>query len=209
MQRTTILGLNRIRLFTYLKENIVLIAVVFLLILGILCGAVLYRNASATVNAFEGVFENYFSVRHSTAFFKVLFSSFITSVLIFGAIYISGTSIVGVVLAPSIVFIKGFEIGIFCSRLYTKYMLLGIAFNAIVYIPSSIVSLFCLILFTREATVFSYNLTRIFTPKGTTLPIYVQFKKYCKNFLIYISFIIISSLIDATVSLWIIPFFEF
>ena len=88
MQRTTILGLNRIRLFTYLKENIVLMAVVFLLILGILCGAVLYRNASATVNAFEGVFENYFSVRQNTAFFKVLFSTFITAVLFFGAIYI-------------------------------------------------------------------------------------------------------------------------
>ena len=207
MKRTTIVGLNRVHLFEVIKQNGVLITVTVLFIFGIFTGSMLFRYLPSIVEFSKNSFLHFFSSRNNASFFKIFIFSFLSALFYSGIIYISGTSVVGTILAPAVIFLKGFEKGAICAYLYFTYSLMGIAFNAIIIIPCSIVYIFSLILFSREATYFSLSLARLFTPKGTSISIYSEFKKYCLKFLLYLLLILISSCIDGVMSVWLIHFF--
>ena len=209
MKRTTIVGLNRIKFLTCIKENGILLTISFIFILGIFTGTMLFRFLPSIDLLSKSAFESFLHIRKEGAFFKIFLFSFLACILYSGVVYISGTSVVGTVLAPCIVFIKGFVCGIICAYLYTKFLLTGIAFNVIVFIPCNIISIFSLILFSKEATNFSFLLARLFTPKGTTVSIYTDFKKYCSKFLIYLFLFALSSLVDAAMSVLLIGYFNF
>jgi hypothetical protein len=129
--------------------------------------------------------------------------------LLFGAVFISGTSVVGTVLSPCVLLWQGFYFGVLATHLYAVYALKGIAFNAILLIPSNAVFALVLIFSSQEAIRFALLLTKNFTPQGVSVSIFENFKIYCKKFSYFLLLTLFSALADGILSTYFIKFFNF
>ena len=87
-----------------------------------------------------------------------------------------------------------------------NFMLKGIAFNALLLIPTMLFCAIALFILGRNAFSFSLLLARISLPGGQAVNLYNFFQNYCKK-LIFILFIL-SAIIDAVMSVSFIRFFD-
>ena len=60
----------------------------------------------------------------------------------------------------------GFDYGICTGYLYSNYLLQGIAFNSLILIPCTLISIFGYLLLSREAFYFSLQLLRLTMPNA-------------------------------------------
>lgn len=209
MKRTSIVSLNKLHIIEGLRENGIIITLTFLFVFGIVLGSVFCGYSDSILVFSKSSFANFIDVRATSSFIKIFINSFLYSLIYCGVVFISGTSVVGTILVPTTVFFKGLSYGAVCGFMYLEYSLKGISFNALIYIPSSIIYVFSLIIFSREATNFSLSLAKLFSPSGVCISIYNEFKKYFIRFLIFLLVVLLSSIIDGLMSLWLIGYFKF
>ncbi len=209
MQKGKVLNLSKLKFTTYFLENKTLIIALSVFLLGLIFG-ISITGKYDKINGFTSDFiTDYISLRSTESFLKIFSDSFFTYLLILLIFIILGTSMFGVVTVPIALCFCGMFFGNVTSYLYSEYALKGIAFNAVIFIPSTIVFVVLLLFACKEAVNFSLKLSSLTIAKGVSYNLSNQFKRFLIMFLIFITVCIISAVIDAVVSLSFIKFFEF
>ena len=209
MRSVGVLSLNRVKTVNFFKENGALILLTSIFVFGILFGTIVYAKEDAVSSFAKSEFEKFLSIRKERSFFLIFFSSFLKLLLFFGAVFVSGTSVVGTVISPCVLLWYGFNFGILATYLYSVYSLKGIAFNAIILIPVGTIFSLNLIFACKSAINFSLILTKNFTPQGTNGSVFENFKIYCGKFLYYFLLTLLAAFTDSLVSAFFIKFFNF
>lgn len=209
MKKSTIVNLNKSKLFNSFKHNYLMIIFAGVFIIGIVFG-VLWVNRSANIASIAAEnFAIYKQIRTTSGIFRVCLSS-IFEVLPFALIvFLCGTSLVGVALTPITICYYGFQYGVFSGFLYMNFLFKGIAFNSLLLIPCTLFAIFGLISAGKLAFNFSLLLAKISLPKGQSVNLYEYFQVYCKRFLITLILFLISAVVDAVMSVSFINFFDF
>ena len=209
MRGSRVLSLNGVKAVNFLKENGSLIFLTLIFVLGVLSGALFFEKQVSVADYAKNQFTDFLVLRQKGTFFAIFFSSLINLLIYFGGVFIAGTSVVGNIVSPFVVMWFGFNFGTLATYLYSGYALKGIAFSAIILIPSSAIFALILVFCSREAMRFSLLLTRLFTPQGVSASVYENFKSYCMKFLYYLAFVVLSATADALLSTFFIKFFDF
>ena len=144
----------------------------------------------------KGYMNNRAEQSMAITFFNSLWSTgcFILALFLLG---FSSVSIPAIVILP---FFKGLGLGTSLGYLYITYALKGIAFSAAVILPAAIFSTFAMILASREAFKLSLLFLAAFVPRlqGGLSPRVI--KLYCAKFLVLSGIILVSAVIDSTVT---------
>lgn len=209
MNRTTVLSLNKINVFKSLDKNKTFIFMAFCFLIGLIIGCLMYSEKNKIGDISLWMFERYISSRENLKFFKIFWNSVFSNFLIILILYLFGVSIMGIVVAPFSLMWIGIFYGGICSHLYGVYELKGIAFNATVFIPSTVILIFLCIFAVKESMQFSIKIVSLTLPKTRPINLAVDFKAFTLKYLVYILFLILNALIDSAVFSAFYHFYKF
>lgn len=209
MQRGKVLNLSRLKFTGFFLENKILIIGLLLFIFGIVFGVSAVSDYSKITDFAKNFVDEFIELRNDATFFRIFLNSFFSSAMILLVFLILGTSIFGVVTVPFSVAVYGMFYGTIVSYIYSEFALRGIAFNAVIFLPSSIIFIIVLLLACREAVNFSLKISSLTVSKTVSYNISNQFKRFLIMLLIFVGLSIVSALVDATVSSAFIKYFNF
>lgn len=210
MRKGTVLNLNRLTFLNSARKNKSLIFLSFIFLLGIILGIIFLSKSDTTLMFSKFTFENFLFVRLDKPFWKILLKSLFYSLVHIFLMFVCGTSFVGIVLTPVLTLIKGYLYGGFLAYIYVTYLLKGIAFNAVIFLPSAIIFTITFLFCAKLSLGFSYELLGLTFKENYNSPkIYTLFKNYCSKYLLNLIFVLISSLIDSLFSIVFLHYFDF
>ena len=144
--------------------------------------------------------ERFVSLRSGESFLSVALSSFMGSALVLLVIFAAGTSMMGVVLVPFLAVLRGVFYGGVSALLYSEYAVKGIAFNAVLIVPSAFIFVVALLLAARESVRFSLLIAKMSLPGSPSVNLAFDFKNYCGRYLFIALIALASALTDAVLS---------
>lgn len=209
VQKGRVVNLSHLnKVFSFLHINCYIITLTVICISGITLGIMGIKFNHNFFDFFKNYTESYLTLRSEGTFFQIfsnsLFLNFAFSLLIF----IFGTSVTGITLAPILVLIRSLIFGALSGLIYTDYALKGIALNAMILIPPTVIAMIFIILSAKEAMKLSLVLIGQTLPEIKPKNLSFIFGRYCiKNLILFIP-IIISSALDSWLSIKLISFFE-
>ena len=209
MQRGKVLNFAKYQIFEFLKANAYSLIGVLFIALGICLGLSLFDNFKIITYLIEKFFSLYVSFRHESKFFKIVLYSFLKSLLLFFLMFVSGTTLFGVVTVPLTLSFCGFFYGSAVAYLYSSFAIKGVAFNAVIFLPSSLVLIIFFIFAARYSMIFSLNIARLTLPNGMQCDLFLQFKDYSLKFLFLTLGSISAALVDGLTAVSMLRFFEF
>ena len=199
MRKGTVLSLKNLKLTEFIFKNNILVLMALLFILGIAAGTFSFSALKPLQNYSAAFIERFVSDREGSAFFKILLDSFMHSMLMLMIIFTLGTSMLGVVLAPLSLTVRGVLYGV-TAMLYSEYGVKGIAFNAVLVLPSAIIFIIALLLAARESLRFSLVITKMSLPSTPSANLSFDFKNYCGRYLFISLIVLVSAVTDALLS---------
>lgn len=200
MRKGKVLSLKNLNLGEFFsKNNSLLIPVVFVCA-GIIAGVFAESRVSLLSSYAESYIERFTALRTGSSFFSVAFDSFMSAELFLLCVFAAGTSMLGVVLVPAAAALRGLLYGSVSAFLYSGYAIKGIAFNAVLIIPSAFVFVVSLLLASRESVRFSLLIARISLPAAPAVNLSYDFKNYCGRYLFISIIALASALTDAALS---------
>lgn len=208
MQRGKVLNLSRLRFTEVLFKNKLLIISLAVFLAGIIFGIISVGKYKNLTDFSSGFITEFMDLRNTEKFSKILLSSFFNSVTVLIVFAVFGTSMFGVVTVPFLLSVIGVIYGNITAYLYSEFALKGIAFNAVIFLPSVIVFLIVLLLASKEAVNFSLKISSLTFSKSGLYNLTLEFKKFLISFLLFISAALVSSLIDAVISCSFIKYFQ-
>ncbi|MBQ3562625.1 MAG: hypothetical protein IJA13_03665, partial [Clostridia bacterium] len=140
---------NKTSLFEVINQNNSLIFMAFSLLLGFLAGVLIFK----TKNTVSGYYSKEFILLYNklnSGFVSALLNSFLEQLPYAAAIFLSGTCMVGAVLVPSTLLIRGAVYGMMMAYAYFAHGLLGIVFSLLILIPAAVIASIGIILSARE-----------------------------------------------------------
>ena len=203
-----VVSIKRLKVFDYFTKNKMLILMFFVFVLGLIFSSITFSGSKAALIS-DKLFKFYVSARRDSGFISIVFSALLEYLAVTLAFFVSGASVVGVILSPALCFSVGLYYGTLTSFTYSAFSLKGIAFNSVIIIPAALVFSLCVFFAAKEAFMFSSVLLRLTMPKSRPINVSGEFKIYCGKFFIVIILSILSALIDAVVSVSFIKFFSF
>ena len=209
MQRGRVLNFSKYRLLEFLKANIYLLICFLFLTLGVIFGLIIFDDFKIVTSFLEQFFKDYITVRETGNFLKITLLSFLKSLLIFMLLFMCGNSLFGVVTVPLAILGCGAFYGSAVAYLYFEFALKGVAFNAVIFLPSSIVLLLFLVFAARLSFGYSIGLARLTMPNSMHGDLFLQFKDYSIKFLLLSLGGISAALIDGLTATSMLRFFEF
>ncbi len=209
MRNSAIFNLNRNKFFDFFAKNKFVIFTLISYVLGIVLGVLWLKSSSAVSTIAAADFSAYVQLRSSATFLKILYNAFLSFLPICLIVFLCGTSVVGIILIPILVCYCGFDYGVFTGYLYSNYLLQGVAFNSLILIPCTLISVLGYLLLSRESFYFSLQLLRITMPNAKNPNIYSGFKGYCKKFVVFLLVFVGASLLDAVLTFSFIKYFNF
>lgn len=208
MQRGKVLNLSRLRFTEVLFKNKLLIISLAVFLAGIIFGIISVGKYKNLTDFSAGFITDFMNLRNTEKFSKILLSSFFNSVTVLIVFAVFGTSMFGVVTVPFLLSVIGVIYGNITAYLYSEFALKGIAFNAVIFLPSVMVFLIVLLLASKEAVNFSLKISSLTFSKSGLYNLTLEFKKFLISFLLFISAALVSSLIDAVISCSFIKYFQ-
>lgn len=208
MQRGKVLNLSRLRFTEVLFKNKLLIISLAVFLAGIIFGIISVGKYKNLTDFSAGFITDFMDLRNTEKFSKILLSSFFRSIAVLIVFAVFGTSMFGVVTAPFLLSVIGVIYGNITAYLYSEFALKGIAFNAVIFLPSVIVFLIVLLLASKEAVNFSLKISSLTFSKSGLYNLTLEFKKFLISFLLFISAALVSSFIDAVISCSFIKYFQ-
>lgn len=208
MQRGKVLNLSRLRFTEVLFKNKLLIISLAVFLAGIIFGIISIGKYKNLTDFSSGFITEFMDLRNTEKFSKILLSSFFNSVTVLIVFAVFGTSMFGVVTVPFLLSVIGVIYGNITAYLYSEFALKGIAFNAVIFLPSVIVFLIVLLLASKEAVNFSLKISSFTFSKSGLYNLTLEFKKFLISFLLFISAALVSSIIDAVISCSFIKYFQ-
>ena len=208
MQKGRVFSLRKFGITEFFQKNSFLIILTICFILGIFLGVFIFDDISALKNYPQKYIEEYILARTDMPFLKILFISSVEFWAVLFFTFFLGTSLFGVITVPFLLILKGFLYGGITAFLYSTYALKGVAFNAVVFVPSVIIFIIVLLIAARESIRFSMKLSSLTLNKTLPFNLSQNFKDYCIKYLIFAVVVIFSSLIDALISVGILKYFS-
>ncbi|MBQ0083840.1 MAG: hypothetical protein KBS52_03635 [Clostridiales bacterium] len=209
MKRVATINLRKAKFFEIFSENKFLMVITVIYFIGVLLGVIFLKKSSAVFSVAANSFSAFVKVRSGSDFFSVLLSAFTSFLPIVLILFLSGTSVVGVVLSPLTISYCGFAYGITAGYLYSNFTLKGIAFNSLILIPCTLIAVIGYFICSRAAFNLSLNLVRVTLPQSSGGNIYGDFKAYCRKFSIILLLFALSSLLNAIMSVSFFKYFDF
>jgi len=210
MKRTTFRKIGRSEILESISSNKSLLFILGLFILSFFCGTVIIKSANETVSNFVGsLLDSYISKRNVHSFIIIGLNSCLAILPYFLSLFILGCSTAGPVFSPLVIILRGLGNGLIMGFLYKTYALKGIAFSSLIIVPSSLVSALALILCARESFCFSIMFVKSILPKSGAVNLSNDFRIYCLRYLFLLVILLISSLLDAVLSIAFLRFFTF
>lgn len=200
MRKGTVVSLKNFKLTDFFVKNNILVILVVLFIAGIAVGTFSEPKISRLSEYAADFLKSYIADRTDASFLSVALHSFMSSMLILLAVFAAGASMLGVVLVPVIPFLRGMFYGCLSAQLYSEYAVKGVAFNAVMVIPSAIILIIALLLASRESVKFSLVLAKMSLPTAPVANLSQDFKNYCGRYLFICFIALASALIDAVLS---------
>lgn len=207
MQRTRIIKINS--KFKVLTEHSGFLSLILLFIIFFSLGCVFIFKNNYVLEFIKNEVIYFLSTRKGGKFTAIFLNSILFIIPCTLTSFVCGTSIVGCVLSPLFLIYKSFVLGAYAGYLYATYQLEGIVFNALVFIPSALVSVFALILSIRESVSFSVILADMCIKGQKNINMITNFKYYCYKHLIILGLLLLSVLLDIGCSALFIKFFNF
>lgn len=208
MQRGKVLNLSRLRFTEVLFKNKLLIISLAVFLAGIIFGIISVGKYKNLTDFSAGFITDFMNLRNTEKFSKILLSSFFRSVTVLIIFAVFGTSMFGVVTVPFLLSVIGVVYGNITAYLYSEFSLKGIAFNAVIFLPSVVVFLIVLLLASKESVNFSLKISSLTFAKSGLYNLTLEFKKFLISFLLFISAALVSSIIDAVISCSFIKYFQ-
>lgn len=208
MQIGRVLSLRKFGITEFFQKNSFLIILTICFISGIFLGVFLLEDISALSDYPKEYIEEYILARTDRSFIKILFISVVEFWAVLFFTFFLGTSLFGVITVPFLLMLKGFLYGGIAAFLYSTYALKGVAFNAVVYVPSVIIFIIVLLIAARESIRFSLKLSSLTLNRTLPFSLSQNFKDYSIKYLIFAVVVIFSSLIDALISVGVLKFFS-
>ncbi len=186
--------------FSFFKENKVLIFLISLFLFGFGFGIFSSIKFENFKTFSEECLFGFLSIRADLDFLKIAVNSFFASFTYIVLIFVSGSSVLGVAILPFVIIYRGITYGAMMSFLYNEYALKGIAFNAVMVLPSAAFFVTAMIMAARESLGFSLRIAELTLPRTNPANLFYEFKNYCARYLVICLIIIFSSLVDAFIS---------
>lgn len=210
MKRGKVLALNKSGFFNYLYKNKILFLLVLFYAVGLILGVFLISKNNITYSLSEILFNQYIQRRTDTTFGSVFINSFLSMLISVFVLFLSGTSFVGIILSPVCISLIGYINGAFLSYIYTQNSIKGIAFNAVIILPTAILFLLAIILSAKQSLSFSLELVKLtFYKEYSSANIFELFKGYCVKYFLLLILPLLSSVVDGVFSVSFIKFFDF
>ncbi len=207
MQKGRVLSIKSFGILEFFKNNSFLLTVTLIFTVGFFIGIFSHSNFSFLKSYSTDYITEYISLRTNANFGNIFISSLFGFLSELFILFLLGASLFGVITVPSALLIKGILLGGITSFLYAAYSLKGIAFNAVIIIPPTLVFLIILILASREAVRFSLKFSSLTLPKTLPINLSVDFKDYTLKYLVLALSTVVCALIDAIVSSGLIKHF--
>lgn len=208
MLKSRVFKVGNFRLADFLGRNNILLFLTGILVIGILSGCLVFGNLDAVNDLAENWFDAFINCRNKSGFLNIFLSVFWSLVPFHLICFFCGTSVVGSVVTPCVVAVKGFFIGLLSSFVFVQYGLLGVAFNGLIIIPAGTVSAVSFLLCAKEAMRFSAMLFSFSLPSSNSGHFYTDFKNYLVKNLLFLALLILSALLDTAVSSAALKLFE-
>lgn len=198
--------------YNFVKNNLSMCILFAFLMLGIVTGSVMSKDADAEmISGLDVLFNGNLSMRMGQSIVENFITSF-TSYFIFVLMsFLLGLSLWGSAVIPFVVMLRGFGTGLSGGYLCARYGVLGFSFNAFVILPGVFVSSIALVLISREAISFSMGMIS----KFSTLKFFTKYDKgiQMKTFLVrtgmLIFLVVVASAIDVFLTKMFAGFFSF
>ena len=200
MQKGKVLSLKNFKLADFVARNNILTILVVLIAGGIAVGIFTQSKIQLLSEYSADYLERFIALRSGESFVSVALSSFMGSALVLLLLFAAGTSMLGVVLVPLLTAVRGMFFGGVSALLYSQYAVKGIAFNAVLIIPSAFVFVIALLLAARESMRFSILIAKISLPGSPSVNLAFDFKNYCGRYLFIALIALASALTDAVLS---------
>ena len=200
MQKGKVLSLKNFKVMDFVARNNILTILVVLIAGGIAVGIFTQSKIQLLSEYSADYLERFIALRSGESFVSVALSSFMGSALVLLLLFAAGTSMLGVVLVPLLTAVRGMFFGGVSALLYSQYAVKGIAFNAVLIIPSAFVFVIALLLAARESMRFSVLIAKISLPGSPSVNLAFDFKNYCGRYLFIALIVLASALVDAVLS---------
>ena len=200
MQKGKVLSLKNFKFMDFAARNNILTVLVVLIAGGIAVGIFTQSKIQLLSEYSADYLERFIALRSGESFVSVALSSFMGSALVLLLLFAAGTSMLGVVLVPLLTAVRGMFFGGVSALLYSQYAVKGIAFNAVLIIPSAFVFVIALLLAARESVRFSVLIAKISLPGSPSVNLAFDFKNYCGRYLFIALIVLASALVDAVLS---------
>lgn len=204
-----VVSLKRINSFNFFGKNRLIILMCCAFVVGVIVGTIPFFRETGTTEISHKLFEFYINQRQGLTYFNVFFSALIESFIVAIAFFTLGASVTGVVVSPLMCCCIGIYFGCISSYAYSAFALKGVAFNAIILIPSALGFCICSFFAAKDSFCFSAVILKLLLPKSRPSNLSSEFRSYCGKYIIIVGFYIVVSLIDAAVSTLFLKFFEF
>ncbi len=191
-----------------INQNNSIIFIIFCFLLGFLTGVLFFKFKNTGGTFYSENFSRIYS-GFKSGFWKVFINSAIEIFPFAAGIFLSGTCMIGAVLVPSVMIIRGAWISLTMSYTYCNFGLTGIVFNLLILIPAYIISTIAMSLSARESLGFSMSLAKLALPGSSSPKIEQDFKMYCLRQLFILLFFVISCFVQSVMSISFIQFFNF
>lgn len=200
MRKGKVLSLNNFKPMEFVAKNNILAVLVVLIAAGVSVGIFTESKIQVLSNYSATYLERFIALRSGESFLSVALSSFMSSALVLLTLFAAGTSMLGVILVPFIAAFRGFLYGGISALLYSEYSVKGIAFNAVLIVPSAFIFLVALLLAGRESMRFSLLMVKLTLPGSPSVNLAFDFKNYCGRYLFIAIIVLASALTDAVLS---------
>lgn len=200
MRKGKVLSLKNFRFTEFVAKNNILAVLVVLITAGVAVGIFTESKLQVLSQYSASYVERFAALRSGESFVSVALSSFMSSALVLLVLFAAGTSMLGVVLVPFLAALQGVFYGGVSALLYSEYSVKGIAFNAVLIVPSAFVFVVALLLAARESMHFSLIIAKMSLPGSPSVNLSFDFKNYCGRYLFIVLIALASALTDAVLS---------
>ena len=202
MQLGSVINLNKCSsIIDFLKSNKYVIILLCLFLSGFMVGIFSLNNFEGYRDFFTKAVDSFIETRNNNGFLKIFSDSFFRFVSYLILFFIAGSSILGMVFIPFLLFFGGLYYGGIISFLYSGYHLSGVAFSAVMVVPTAVLLSVSMILSAREAIGFSLRISKLTFPRTAPANLYYDFKNYCGRFVVIFLLVLFSSVIDGLISI--------
>lgn len=191
-----------------IKNNIHVIIIFSILIIGIVTGIVISQRLSEqNINTISALADSFINVRAENSFSAIFSNSFLSTFILLIILFISGFCAVGTPVSIIVMFINALGFGIYSGYLYSSMGIQGFMYNLCLVFPGVFIGFIILSFGTEFSTKMSTNLFSSIFHSSKNDKIVSNSKLYCMKFLFLSGTIFIKAVLESILTTLFIGFF--